>query len=324
MHTIQVGNAPCSWGTLEFEGLEANPIGYRQMLDELVETGYTATELGDWGFMPTDPEALRREIEGRSLAMLGAYVQVAFKHPDAHRPGRDAVLKIARLLAASTPSVPFQPRPFMILADDNAGDPERTRVAGRVTGPVAVQVGLDAAGWRTFARGVMEIAHAVWEETGLPTLFHHHCAGYVETPTEIQRLLENTDPALVNLVFDTGHYVFGTGGEGGADGASGSDGNLVPVLERNASRIAYLHFKDCDPQVARRSRQEHWDYLSSLRQGVFCELGKGCVNFPGVVDWLGGRGYQGWVLVEQDVLPGMGTPKESAQRNRDYLRSIGV
>jgi len=212
----------------------------------------------------------------------------------------------------------------MIMADDNAGDHERTRVAGRVTRPVAVQVGLDAAGWRTFARGVMEIAHAVREETGLPTLFHHHCAGYVETPTEIQRLLENTDPALVNLVFDTGHYVFGTAGEGGADGASGADGNVVPVLESLASRVAYLHFKDCDPQVAARSRQERWDYLTSLRQGVFCELGKGCVNFAGVVDWLGGRSYQGWVLVEQDVLPGMGSPKESAQRNRDYLRSIGL
>jgi inosose dehydratase len=214
-----------------------------------------------------------------------------------------------------------QPRPYVILADDNAGDPDRTRVAGRVTGPVAVQVGLDAAGWRTFARGVMEIAHAVREETGLPTLFHHHCAGYVETPAEIQRLLESTDPALVNLVFDTGHYVFGAGG---ANGASGSDGNLAPVLERFASRIAYVHFKDCEPQVAARSRAERWDYLTSLRQGVFCELGRGCVDFPGVVDWLGRGGYRGWVLVEQDVLPGMGTPKDSAQRNREYLRSIGL
>ena len=78
---IQVGNAPCSWGTLEFEGLDANPIGYKQMLDELVETGYTATELGDWGFMPTEPEALRKEIESRNLVMLGAYIHVAFKYP---------------------------------------------------------------------------------------------------------------------------------------------------------------------------------------------------------------------------------------------------
>ncbi|NIA14590.1 MAG: xylose isomerase, partial [Nitrospiraceae bacterium] len=56
MSEIQVGNAPCSWGSLEFEGLDGEPIGYARMLDELVETGYRGTELGDWGFMPTDPE----------------------------------------------------------------------------------------------------------------------------------------------------------------------------------------------------------------------------------------------------------------------------
>jgi inosose dehydratase len=34
--------------------------------------------------------------------------------------------------------------------------------------------------------------------------------------------------------------------------------------------------------------------------------------------------YTGWIVVEQDVLPGMGAPKASAQRNRDYLHSIGL
>jgi inosose dehydratase len=150
-------------------------------------------------------------------------------------------------------------------------------------------------------------------------LFHHHCAGYVETPAEIDRFLENTDPTLVNLVFDTGHYVFGSGPDG-----PGSDGNLVPVLEHLGERIAYVHFKDCHPEIARRSRQENWEYLTSLRHGVFCELGKGCVDFKGVVAWLGRRNYSGWVLVEQDVLPGMGMPRESAQRNRDYLRTLGI
>jgi len=310
MGHIEVGNAPCSWGTLEFEGLDVNPIGYTQMLDELVETGYTATELGDWGFMPTEPGALRKEIESRKLVMLGAYVQVPFKKPEEYGPGQAEVLKVARLLAASSPN-----KPYLILADENAADPVRAKFAGRAT----PEIGLSAAEWKVFARGVQETARMVREETGLPALFHHHCAGYVETPAEIDRLLENTDPALVNLVFDTGHYVFGTGGDG-----PGSDGNLLPVLEHLAERISYVHFKDCDPQVASRSRQEGWEYLKSLRHGVFCELGKGCVDFKGVANWLNRRDYSGWVLVEQDVLPGMGMPKESAQRNRDYLRSIGL
>jgi inosose dehydratase len=311
MTKIQVGNAPCSWGTLEFEGLDANPIGYTQMLDELVETGYNATELGDWGFMPTEPESLRKEIQGRNLAMLGAYVQMAFKKPEAHAPGREEVLKVARLLSASTPDR----KPYIILADENASEPIRAQNAGRA-GP---EVGLTAAEWKTFAKGVQDAARAVRDETGLPCLFHHHCAGYVETPAEIDRFLEHTDPDLVNLVFDTGHYVFGSGPDG-----VGSSGKLEPVLQHYAGRISYMHFKDCHPGIAAQSRQEKWEYLKSLRMGVFCELGMGCVDFKGVLDWLKQRNYTGWVLVEQDVLPGMGSPKESALRNRQFLHSIGL
>ena len=58
MALLRVGNAPCSWGTLEFEEAQAGQIPYSRMLDELAETGYTGTELGDWGYMPTDPEGL--------------------------------------------------------------------------------------------------------------------------------------------------------------------------------------------------------------------------------------------------------------------------
>ena len=97
---IHIANAPCSWGTLEFEGLEGEQVGYRQMLDELVETGYTGTELGDWGYMPTDPAALRTELAARRLTMLGAFVPVAFSNPAAHASGLAHALRVARLLAA--------------------------------------------------------------------------------------------------------------------------------------------------------------------------------------------------------------------------------
>jgi inosose dehydratase len=76
--------------------------------------------------------------------------------------------------------------------------------------------------------------------------------------------------------------------------------------------------------VAGQARAEGWDYFQAVRHGVFCELGKGSVDFPSVVRWLDRRGYGHYVLVEQDVLPGMGAPKESARRNRDYLRTLGL
>ena len=74
---ILVGYAPCSWGTLEFEGIGKSEITPGRMLDELAATGYTGTELGDWGFLPTEPADLARELRRRELAVTGAFVPVA-------------------------------------------------------------------------------------------------------------------------------------------------------------------------------------------------------------------------------------------------------
>ena len=305
MKELLVGNAPCSWGTLENQD-KSQAIPFGRMLDELVETGYTGTELGDWGYMPTDPSLLGEELRRRNnVVMLGAFVPVAMKNPDAHQEGAERAIKTARLIA----SVATTQAPFLVLADDNGTDPERTLLAGRVT----PRVGLTRDEWRTFAGGADRIAKAVFDETGLRTVLHHHCAGYVETPDEIATLLDLTNAELLGLVFDTGHYVHGAGQEAV---------DLVAALDRFKERIWYVHVKDIDPNVARRSREEEWDYFTAMRNGLYPELGKGCVDFPALLRWLARRDYTGYVLVEQDILPGMGTPKESAARSREYLRSI--
>lgn len=303
MAVMQVGNAPCSWGTLEFAETKAEQVGFARMLDELAETGYTGTELGDWGYMPTDAGALSAELKKRRIQMLGAFVPVALKNPAAHEAGVTSAVKTAKLLAG----VATDPKPYLVLADDNGTVPERTKNAGRIT----PELGLRPAEWKVFAAGADRIAAAVRDETGLRTVFHHHCAGYVETPDEIGRFLELTDQEKIGLVFDTGHYALGAG-----------QCDAVGGLKRFWDRVWYVHLKDCQQEVAQRSREKHWDYFESLRHGVFCELGAGCVDFPAVLGWLAQRKYDGYLLVEQDVLPGMGLPKESARRNREYLRSI--
>ena len=309
---IRIGNAPCSWGSLEFDDLEGDAIGCLQMLDELAETGYAGTELGDWGYLPTDPERLHSELVKRRLALLGAFVPVRLVDASHHEAGRNEVLRIARHLAQLSELDGKQTLPYLVLADDNGSDPGRTQHAGRVTQDMA----LSAAQWDVFARGAQEIAMAVQEQTGLLTVFHHHCAGYIESPAEIASLLDRTDPQWLGLVFDTGHFMYGSGNNDPAC--------HFEFLDRYADRIWYIHFKDCQPRVADAARRSGWDYFQAVREGVFCELGQGCVDFPGMVDWLQRRSYDHWIVVEQDILPGMGTPKESAQRNREYLRSIGV
>ena len=312
MSTIHVANAPCSWGSLEFEGLEGETIPYGQMLDELKETGYTGTELGDWGYMPTQPEQLHAELARRELMMLGAFVPVALKYADAHEAGLAESLKISRLLADVAERGGYEQQPFLALADDNGTDPVRTANAGRTDR----EMSLTDKQWKVFSRGAEEVARTVKSETGLRTVFHHHCAGFVERPDEIGRLLDMTDPDLLGLVLDTGHYTYGSG--------SNDSEVVLEGLERFAERIWYMHFKDCHPEIADRARREGWDYFESIRRGVFCELGQGCVDFSAVLNLLRQQNYNGWVVVEQDVLPGMGSPKQSAQRNREYLRAKGI
>ncbi len=298
---IQIANAPCSWGALEFDLTEPAP-GYAHVLDEMAATGYAGTELGDFGFMPTEPGPLRKELAQRGLALLAAFVPVALADPAAHAAGEEVAVRTARLLATASDE-----RPMVVLADDNGSVAIRREHAGRI----APEHGLRDAEWDTFAAGAMRIARAVREATGLRTVFHHHCAGYVETPTEIDALMRRTDPGLLGLCLDTGHLTYG-------------GGDPLAALSRYGDRVWHVHFKDCDPAVARETRQRGWDYFEAVRRGIFCELGRGSVDFPAVVAALGERGYGGWIVVEQDVLPGMGTPAESARRNREYLRSIGL
>lgn len=303
---FRIANAPCSWGVI---GGAGPAIPYERMLDELVAAGYEGTELGDYGFLPTRPEALARELGRRGLPLLGGFVAVELRRPGAVRDAREDVLRVARLMAEAAPS---GRSPLLILADADGSDATRLQQAGRITAAQA----LPADEFGGLARRTEEIARLVREETGLATAFHPHAGGWIETPEEVERLLDLTDPGLVGLVFDTAHHVYGCGRPDDGDSA-------VAGVERFWDRIRTVHLKDCSPSVAARARAEGWDYPRAVRAGLFCELGQGSVDFAAVLDVLAARGYDDWLTVEQDVFPGMGTPFESAVRNRRYLAGLG-
>ena len=298
---IKIANAPCSWGALEFE-LEGKSLGYQQVLSEMVESGYAGTELGDWGFMPSNPEELNKVLDEKKLQLLGAFVPVALAKEEAHDAGVLQALKTAGLMFhAGYKSA------FIVLADENGSVEERTKNAGRIT----LEMGLNENQWKTFAEGAERVAHAVKDKYGMRTVFHHHCAGYVETPDEVAKLMELTNPDLLGLCLDMGHYAYG-------------GGNPVEALKKYYNRIWHVHFKDFDPKVGQAARENKYDYFKSVEEGVFCELGNGNVDFESIVAILNEKGYDGWIVVEQDVLPGMGSPKKCADHNRKYIKSLGL
>lgn len=300
---IKIANAPCSWGALEFDLEEkSEEIGFEQVLDEIKETGYIGTELGDWGFMPTEPSLLRQEIEKRGLELLGAFVPVALADKATHNKGVNTALKVAELMYKAG-----YKNAFIVLADDNGSVPERRQHAGRIT----PEMGLSESQWKVYAEGAERVAKAVKDEYGLRTVFHHHCAGYIETPDEIDKLMAMTDPEVLGLCLDMGHYAFG-------------GGDPVEALQKHSDRIWHVHFKDFDPDAARLSRETNGDYFDAIKKGVFCELGKGAVDFTTVVNILNDKGYKDWIVVEQDILPGMGAPKKCAQANREYIKTLGL
>ena len=300
---IKIANAPCSWGALEFDLEEkSEEIGFEQVLNEIKETGYMGTELGDWGYMPTNPRMLRAEIEKRNLELLGAFVPVALVDASKHQEGVTSALKVAELMYQAG-----YKKAFIVLADDNGSVAERTKNAGRIT----PEMGLTKSQWKTYAQGAEKIAQVVKDTFGIRTVFHHHCAGYIETPEEIDTLLKLTDPNLLGLCLDMGHYAFG-------------GGNPVKALKQYADRIWHVHFKDFNPQAAKDSAAANGDYFDAIKRGVFCELGKGAVDFKTIVGLLHDQGYDDWIVVEQDILPGMGNPKACAQYNRDYIKTLGL
>jgi len=298
---IKIANAPCSWGALEFD-LDGKSPEYGQVLSEMKETGYEGTELGDWGFMPTNPIELRQAVQEYDLQLLGAFVPVALSDDEAHDRGIELAIKTAQLLYDTG-----YENAFIVLADENGAEDVRTKFAGQIT----PEMGLSEESWITFASGAEKVAKSVKATFGIRTVFHHHCGGYVETPKEVARLMELTDPSLLGLCLDMGHYAFG-------------GGDPVVALKEYYDRIWHVHFKDYDPEVGRRSAGENFDYFKSVEEGVFCELGKGNVDFKSIVNMLIDKEYDGWIVVEQDVLPGMGSPKKCALNNRNFIRNLGL
>src|SRR5262249_24896749 len=152
--------------------------GYARVLDEMHESGYAGTELGDWGFMPTDPVVLDAELRRRSLALLASWVTGHLHDASKIDDDEADVLRTAGQLARVG-----GPEAVVVLGNDPYTDPMRTAFSGRIR----PDQGMSDARWTTFAAGANRIARAAKKEAGLRTVFHHHIGTWVETPEETER-----------------------------------------------------------------------------------------------------------------------------------------
>jgi inosose dehydratase len=294
--SIRIATAPVSWGVMEVAGFEGRQT-YAEVLDEMVQAGYDGTELGPYGFLPTEPARLKEELARRSLALLGAFVPLPLATAERHETGFQEAIKTADLLANAG-------APLMVLADEMS--PARMAIGGRASESDA----MTSEQWREAAKLLARTAKECTRR-GLRAVFHHHVGTFIETPAELDLLCAVTDPELLGICFDTGHYYYG-------------GGDPVEAVHRYGRRIRHLHFKDVSPATLEIVRREKIPYLDAVRRGVFCELGEGAIDLPNVVDQLSQAGFDGWAVVEQDVdtaNPDV-RPLESARRSREYLRNI--
>ena len=299
---MKVATAPISWGACEIPGW-GEVLPFARVLDEMSAAGYAGTELGPPDYLPRDKGSLTRELGARGLALVGAFHPVPLHDPSRHREATSAALATARLLADLG-------APVLVLAAD--GDEGRRAIAGRV--PANGSGSLDDAGWEYACTLVGRIARNA-AELGLVTAFHPHAASYVEAPHEIDRLLDGTDARLVGLCLDTGHVAYG-------------GGDPAALAKTHAGRVRHVHLKDLRRRVHEDAVRRRIDFRDAVGEGVFAPLGDGDLDLHGTLDALRDAGYDGWLVVEQDIRLGItpeAAPLADALRSREFIRqAIGV
>lgn len=305
--TPRIAAAPVSWGIFELTTDGGGLPDPAELFRDMAETGHEGTESGPPGYLGT-PDQARELLQAAGLGLAGTFLPYAFSRRDFLERDR-AHLEGALEILARAQSPGDKP---MVLLSDAYLEPARMASAGRIQDHP--ELWLDDDGWRVLHENV-NAAGALCRDAGFGAAFHYHAGSYVETPQEIDRLMEGIDTDVVGLCLDTGHSCFG-------------GGDPVDVVERYGAHIAHVHLKDADLAALDALKADGLGLEKAWERGVFCELGQGGVDLDGCLDRLATAGFDGWLVVEQDRLLAegdtMASLRESAARNRQYLRDRGL
>lgn len=164
---------------------------------------------------------------------------------------------------------------------------------------------MNDAEWARLCDGVNRLGK-VAKDMGIALTYHHHMGTVVQTAAEIDRLMENTDPELFSLLYDSGHLAY-----------CGED--YIGVLKKYANRVKHVHLKDIRPEVIEKVKKENLSFLEGVRLGTFTVPGDGAIDFGPIFDILADSGYEGYVLVEAEQDPAKANPFEYALKARKYI-----
>jgi inosose dehydratase len=292
---LTIGIAPDSWGVWFAD--DPHQPTWQQCLDEIVASDYKWIEIGPYGYMPTDPDHLRRELTQRGLTPVANAVEGNLEDGAAWPALERELLASGELLAALDAA-------YIILIDEAYSD--------MATGALREARQLDDAGWHHLIDTTHRVADLMHARFRLKLLYHPHAETHVETEEQIERFLADTDPARVGLCLDTGHHAY-------------CGGDPVAFMRKHHARIPHLHLKSVDGAMMQRVKDEGIPYGVAVPQDLFCEPSRGIVDFPALRDLLREIHYTGYGIVEQDMYPApLDKPLPIAQRTRAYLREIGL
>ncbi|MEU1787936.1 sugar phosphate isomerase/epimerase [Streptomyces sparsogenes] len=293
---IRVGSAPDSWGVWFPD--DPQQVPWRRFLDEVAEAGYEWIELGPYGYLPTDPARLAEEVGRRNLKVSAGTVFTALhRGPGVWEATWEHVSQVAALTQA------MGARHLVVIPSFWRDD----KTAELIEPPE-----LTADQWRDLSTGMERLGREVRERFGLDIVVHPHADTHIDGEENVARFLDATDPDLVGLCLDTGHYAY-------------CGGDSVKLIETYGERIGYLHLKQVDPEILADVVKNEVPFGPAVQRGVMCEPPHGVPALEPVLAAARKLDVDLFAIVEQDMYPcPPDKPFPIARRTRRFLRSCGA
>lgn len=287
---VKLGIAPIAWTNDDMPDLGKENT-FEQCVSEMALAGFTGSEVGNK--YPKDPEVLKKALELRGVEICNQWfssflITKPFEEVEKEFRAQLTFLKAmgAKVIGASEQSHSVQ---------------------GQMDTPVfGHKYEMNDEEWDIFCTGMNKLGKIAKEEYGIALTFHHHMGTVVQSLAEVDRMMENTDPEYVSLLFDTGHFTY-----------CGED--PLEVVKKYVHRIKHVHLKDIRPEVVEQVKKENMSFLAGIRAGAFTIPGDGCINYDPIFKVLEDAGYEGYMVVEAEQDPAKANPLEYAIRARKFI-----